>query len=171
MKLRSLIVLVFAILLTSFSAEATVRFGVGVQWLGNTDMAVGFDIGGGSRTFGIDVAHYGMQPTLYSYGTVELNQNRIGIYYLPWDFLMIETGVHDTKLNLSQSKQEILGTTRSSVWSGAYLMLSVPLRIEETYFVKPFYGVYMVEGGVRSEVAWGVALGADFEPQENKILF
>jgi hypothetical protein len=164
--------IILLVLAVAFPACATVRFGVGLQWLGNTDMAVGFDLGGGSKTLGIDVSHYGFQPTLHSFGTVELSQNRIGVYYLPWDFLMLQAGLHNTVLNLSQDKEEILGTKRSVNWSGLYTVISFPIRVEETYFIKPFYGIFIVDNNQRTETAWGIAIGADFEVQgDQKILF
>ncbi len=169
--MKKMCLVVMCLVFLQCASQATVRFGVGSQWLGDTDMAIGFDIGAGSKEFGFDFAHCGLQPTLYSFGTVELNQNRLGIYYVPFDFLMLQTGLHNTKLNLSDSKQEVLGTKNSVNWSGLYAIISFPIRVEQTYFIKPFFGVFSVDDGKRTESAFGIALGADFEPDQQKVLF
>lgn len=166
------IMIIFAVLcLYASSASAIVRFGVGTQWLGDTDMSIGFDIGAGTKEFGVDFTHTGLQPTLYSFGTVEVNQNCLGIYYAPFDFLLVQTGLHSTKLNLSESKQEVLGTKSSVNWTGLYATISFPIRVEQTYFIKPFFGVFSVDDGRRTETAIGISLGADFDPDQQKILF
>jgi hypothetical protein len=152
-------------------ASAVFKFGVGLNWVGNSGMGMGFDMGYGSEDLGVDFAHYGVQPTLYSFGTVALSHDRLGIYYKPFDLLMVQTGLHAVALSLSDSRKEVLGTREASNWNGYYLILSIPYQIEETYYIKPFWGILAVDNGSRNEIAFGISLGAEFDVQGKKVLF
>ncbi|MFC1517325.1 hypothetical protein ACFL5G_02085 [Candidatus Margulisiibacteriota bacterium] len=169
--MKKFILILIVLLLIPCSLQAKVSFGVGLNWIGQSGMGMGFDLGVGWQKFGFDLAHYGVQPTLYRFGTVSVNHDRLGIYYQPIEFLMFQTGLHAVHLNLSDDKQEVLGAKDSSSWTGPYLIISVPIRLEETYYIRPFWGILSVAEGARTEVAYGIALSAEFETRQEKIFF
>ncbi|MBU0579857.1 MAG: hypothetical protein KKA19_01660 [Candidatus Margulisbacteria bacterium] len=166
---KNIFIVILVFFLSQIPSQATVRFGVGLNWIGDSGMGMGFNLGLGWKDFGMDYAHYGVQPTLYTFGTVAVNHDRLGVYYQPFDFLLLQTGLHSTNLSLSTDKREVLGTKDSSAWGGPYLIISAPLRLEKTYFIRPFWGLLSVDSGKRNEIVFGISLGADFETDQDII--
>jgi len=169
LKMKKIVLLFLGLLMLSSTALANVRFGVGLNWVGNAGLGMGFDVGVGWESWGFDLAHYGVQEDTQSFGSVALSTNLLGVYYKPFDFLLLQTGLHNLQLDLGGTTEKVLGTKQSVNWSGPYFMLSVPIRIEQTYFVRPFWGVLSVDSGKRTEVSWGLALGAEFSSNEDFI--